>query len=181
MRAQPAWPARLALVLLLLLLSAASLMIWRQLEQDQHERLDERLDYQARSLARQLEGTLHTEVEGLGRIARLWNNLGRLSREDWETEAGAALTDFPAYQSVQWVGADLQMRWLLPLQGNEAARNFRLTADHPNYPLAMQARQTGEQRFSNSFPLVQGGRGFVLYTPLYLRDAQGERQFDGFL
>lgn len=181
MRAQPAWPARLALVLLLLLLSAASLMIWRQLEQDQHERLDERLDYQARSLARQLEGTLHTEVEGLGRIARLWNNLGRLSREDWETEAGAALTDFPAYQSVQWVGADLQMRWLLPLQGNEAARNFRLTADHPNYPLAMQARQTGEQRFSNSFPLVQGGRGFVLYTPLYLRDARGERQFDGFL
>ncbi len=45
----------------------------------------------------------------------------------------------------------------------------------------MQARQTGEQRFSNSFPLVQGGRGFVLYTPLYLRDARGERQFDGFL
>ena len=78
MRAQPAWPARLALVLLLLLLSAASLMIWRQLEQDQHERLDERLDYQARSLARQLEGTLHTEVEGLGRIARLFA-AGRLA------------------------------------------------------------------------------------------------------
>lgn len=181
MRAQHAWPARLALVLLFLLLSAASLMIWRQLEQDQRRRLDDRLDYQARSLARQLENTLHTEVESLGRIARLWNNLGRFSREDWETEATAALTDFPAYQSVQWVGADLQMRWLLPLHGNEAARDFRLVPSHPNYALAMQARQTGEQRFSNSFALVQGGRGFVLYTPLYLRDAQGQRQFDGFL
>lgn len=181
MRAQHAWPARLALVLLFLLLSAASLMIWRQLEQDQRRRLDDRLDYQARSLARQLENTLHTEVESLSRIARLWNNLGRFSREDWETEATAALTDFPTYQSVQWVGADLQMRWLLPLHGNEAARDFRLVPSHPNYALAMQARQTGEQRFSNSFALVQGGRGFVLYTPLYLRDAQGQRQFDGFL
>lgn len=181
MHAKPAWPARLALVLLFLLLSAASLMIWRQLEQDQRARLDERLDYQARSLARQLEGALHSEVEGLSRIGRLWNNLGRLSHEDWETEAAAALTDFPAYQSVQWVDADLQMRWLLPLQGNEAATAFRLTAEHPNYLLAMQAKQTGEQRFSNSFALVQGGRGFVLYTPLYLKNAQGQRQFDGFL
>jgi diguanylate cyclase (GGDEF)-like protein/PAS domain S-box-containing protein len=181
MRAPPVWPARLALAVLFLMLCLASAMLWRQLERDQQERLEERVGYQARSLARQLEGTLHTEVESLGRIARLWNNLGRLSRHDWEEEAELALMDFPAYQAVQWVGPDLQMRWLLPLRGNEAAANFRLTPDHPNYPLAMQARDSGEQRFSNSFQLVQGGRGFVLYTPLYLDDGKGQRQFDGFL
>ena len=181
MRARPVWPARLALAFLFLVLCLASLMLWRQLERDQQARVEERVDYQARSLARQLENTLHTEVESLDRIARLWNNLGRLSRADWEQEAELALTDFPAYQSVQWIGPDLQMRWLLPLRGNEAAANFRLTADHPNYPLAMQAKQTGEQRFSNSFQLVQGGRGFVLYTPLYLEEAQDKHRFDGFL
>lgn len=181
MRAPSAWPARFALALLFVVLSGASLMLWYQLEQSQQERLHERVSYQANALARQLESTLHTEVESLARIARLWNNLGRLYREDWETEAELTLRGFPAYQSVQWVGPDLKMRWLLPLQGNEAAKNFRLTTDHPNYPLAMQARDTGEQRFSNSFQLVQGGRGFVLYTPLYLRDPQGNRKFDGFL
>ncbi|MDD0845113.1 sensor domain-containing diguanylate cyclase [Pseudomonas sp. Gutcm_11s] len=181
MRAPPVWPARLALAFLFLMLCLASVALWRQLELDQQQRLEERIGYQARSLARQLESTLHTEVESLDRIARLWNNLGRLARDDWEQEAELALADFPAYQSVQWVGADLQMRWLLPLRGNEAAANFRLTPEHPNYPLAMQARDSGQQRFSNSFQLVQGGRGFVLYTPLYLQDAQGQRQFDGFL
>ena len=181
MRAPSAWPARFALALLFLILSSASLMLWRQLEQSQQERLHERVSYQANVLARQLESTLHSEVDGLSRIARLWNNLGRLYREDWETEAELALRGFPAYQSVQWVGPDLKMRWLLPLKGNEAAQNFRLAEDHPNYPIAMQARDSGEQRFSNSFQLVQGGRGFVLYTPLYLRDARGNRQFDGFL
>ncbi|MDX5372910.1 MAG: diguanylate cyclase [Pseudomonadaceae bacterium] len=181
MRAQTLWPARLALALLLLVLVAASLTLWQQLERDQQARLDERVAYQARSLARQLESTLYTEVESLGRIARLWNNLGRLSRGAWDTEVLLALSDFPAYQSIQWVDADLRMRWLLPLQGNEAAMHFRLSADHPNHPLAMQARDSGEQRFSNSFQLVQGGRGFVLYTPLYLQDNRGQREFDGFL
>ncbi|RMH83164.1 diguanylate cyclase [Pseudomonas sp. AOB-7] len=180
MPALSAWPARLALALLLVVLSSASVLLWRQLEGERQQRLEERLGYQARSLARQLESTLHLEVASLERIARLWNSLGRLPRASWEEEVAHALRGFPAYQSIQWVGEDLRMRWLLPLAGNEAALNFRLTADHPNYPLAMQARDSGEQRFSNSFELVQGGRGFVLYTPLY-RDEGGARVFDGFI
>lgn len=181
MRASLFWPARIALVLLLLVLCGASLMLWHQLEKEQQVRLRERVAYQAQNLAQQLENVLHSEVEGLGRIARLWNSLGRLYREDWEVETTQTLRAFPAYQAIQWVGPDLKMRWLLPLEGNEAAVGFRLPADHPNYPLVLQARDSGEQRFSNSFELVQGGRGFILYTPLYLRDSQGKRRFDGLL
>jgi len=181
MRARTAWPARLALAFLLLVLCGASLALWRLLEIDQQERLQEHVGYQARTLARQLESNLSSEVESLERIARLWNNLGRLSQNAWEREANLALQGFPAYQAIQWVGPDLQMRWLLPLAGNEAAKHFRLLPEHPNYPLAMQAKSSGEQRLSNSFQLVQGGRGFVLYTPLFLHDARGQRTFDGFL
>jgi diguanylate cyclase (GGDEF)-like protein/PAS domain S-box-containing protein len=181
MRTRSVWPARLALAFLFLVLCGASLLLWRQLESDQQARLAERLDYQARTLARQLESNLRNEVQSLDRIAQRWNKLGRLPREQWEDEVNLALQGFPAYQSIQWIGADLQMRWLLPLKGNEAARDFRLLASHPNYPIAMQARNSGEQRFSNSFELVQGGRGFVLYTPLFIRDAAGTRTFDGFL
>ena len=180
MPASSAWSARLALALLLLVLSAASVLLWRQIEGVQQQRVDERLGYQARSLARQLENTLHLEVASLERIARLWNSLGRLPHAAWDEEVERTLRGFPAYQSIQWVGADLHMRWLLPVAGNEAALNFRLYPEHPNYPLAMEARDTGEQRFSNSFDLVQGGRGFVLYTPLY-REQNGVRMFDGFL
>lgn len=180
MPASSAWPARLALALLLLVLSSASMLLWRQIESVQQQRVDERVGYQARSLARQLESTLHLEVASLERIARLWNSLGRLPRASWDEEVERALRGFPAYQSIQWVGPDLHMRWLLPVAGNEAALNFRLYPEHPNYPLAMEARENGEQRFSNSFDLVQGGRGFVLYTPLY-RELNGSKVFDGFL
>ncbi|MGQ7960476.1 sensor domain-containing diguanylate cyclase [Pseudomonas sp. SP16.1] len=180
MPASSAWPARLALALLLLVLSSASVLLWRQLESDQQQRLEERLGYQARSLARQLDSTLHLEVASLERIARLWSELGRLPRATWEDEVQRALRGFPGYQSIQWLDAELRMRWLLPLAGNEAALRFRLSPEHPNYATAMQARDSGEPRFSNSFELLQGGRGFILYTPLY-REQDGARVFDGFL
>ena len=180
MPASSVWPARLALAFLLVVLSSASVLLWRQIDAVQQQRIDERIGYQARSLARQLESTLHLEVASLERIARLWNSLGRLPQASWGEEVERVLRGFPAYQSIQWVGDDLRIRWLLPVAGNEAALNFRLHPEHPNYPLAMEARESGEQRFSNSFDLVQGGRGFVLYTPLY-RELNGSKVFDGFL
>ncbi|NQD92359.1 diguanylate cyclase [Pseudomonas sp. CrR25] len=175
------WPARSALVALLLVLCTASLMLWQQLLEAQQQRIAERVGYQARSLARQLESSLNDQVDGLRRIAQQWNYRGRIPYDEWTLDSQLVLRHFEGYQSIQWLGADLRMRWLEPLHGNEAAQRFRLTPAHPNFNLAMQAKGSGEPRFSNSFALVQGGRGFILYTPLYIRDTQGERVFDGFL
>lgn len=102
-------------------------------------------------------------MASLERIARLWNSLGRLPQAGWGEEVERVLRGFPAYQSIQWVGDDLRIRWLLPVAGNEAALNFRLHPEHPNYPLAMEARESGEQRFSNSFDLV----GWTRLRPLH--------------
>jgi diguanylate cyclase (GGDEF)-like protein/PAS domain S-box-containing protein len=180
-RPQSPWPARLALAALLLALCLASLLLWRQLLVAQQERIAERVGYQARSLARQLESSLNDQVDGLRRIAQRWNHRGRIPQDEWILDSQSSLAHFKGYQAIQWLGADLRMRWIEPLQGNEAAQHFRLTPAHPNFDLAMQAKGAGEPRFSNSFDLVQGGRGLILYTPLYIRDEQGERLFDGFL
>lgn len=178
---QPAWLVRTTLTLLLLALCGTSLLLWRQLENAQEERIRERVGYQARVLASELETNLIDEVEGLRRMAMLWNHRGRIPRDEWTEDANFALEHFPGYQSIQWMGADLRMRWILPEAGNEAAIGFRLTRNHPNFNLAMQAKASGEAQMSNSFALVQGGRGFVLYTPLYISGDQGDRTFDGFL
>jgi diguanylate cyclase (GGDEF)-like protein/PAS domain S-box-containing protein len=176
-----AWLARTVLALLLLVLCSASVLLWYQLEKAQQERLQERVGYQARTLARQLENTLNNEVESLRRIARLWNRSNRLPESQWQVEANIALEGFNGYQSIQWIGPDLHMRWLLPLEGNEAAQHFVLTPKHPNYPLAMEAKASGAQRLSNSVELVQGGLGFVLYTPLFIQNVDGQPTFDGFM
>ncbi|RJG14359.1 diguanylate cyclase [Pseudomonas cavernicola] len=176
-----AWPARLALALLALLLCGASLLLWHQLKSTEREHVRERVESQARLLTRQLESSLNAQAQDLYRMAQLWNHHGRLSREEWELEARISLQHFRGYQAIQWLGPDLKMRWLLPLEGNQAALHFQLTPAHPNFNLAMQAKARGLASFSNSFSLVQGGRGFILYTPLYIRGEQDRPVFDGFL
>jgi diguanylate cyclase (GGDEF)-like protein/PAS domain S-box-containing protein len=181
LHSHPAWLVRSALVLLLLALCGTSLLLWRQMEDAQQQRIRDRVSYQARTLATALESNLIDEVEGLRRMALEWNHRGRIPRDEWTLEANFALEHFPGYQSIQWMDADLHMRWVQPERGNEAAQGFRLTRNHPNFNLAMQAKASGEAQMSNSFALLQGGRGFILYTPLYISDEQSERTFDGFL
>ncbi|MES2817459.1 MAG: diguanylate cyclase [Pseudomonadota bacterium] len=196
-RPRSPWSVRLVLALLGLALCTASLELARRVEYSQQQRVSERVGYHAQMLARQLEHGLDDQVDGLRRMAYRWNQHGRPTQADWALDANFTLANFPAYQSIQWLDAGLRMRWLLPLTGNEAAQHFQLTQDHPNYNLAMQAKHKGEPHFSHSFELVQGGRGFILYTPLYLRrlpngapngfpngfpnGAMGEPAFDGFL
>jgi diguanylate cyclase (GGDEF)-like protein/PAS domain S-box-containing protein len=181
LRSLPLWSARIALVAILLVLVLASLLLWQQLLSSQQQRIAERVEYQAHSLARQLESSLIEQVDGLARLAILWNYRGRVPRDEWTLDSQFYLKNFKGYQAIQWLGSDLAMRWIEPMQGNEAAQQFRLTPEHPNYPLAMRAKTTGEQSFSNSFSLVQGGRGFIIYTPLFISDEQNQRTFDGFI
>ncbi|MFZ6049073.1 diguanylate cyclase [Pseudomonas sp. CR3202] len=177
----PAWLVRTTLAVLLLALCGTSLLLWKQMDNAQQERIRERVAYQARSLASELENNLFDEVEALRRMALLWNHRGRIPQDEWNLEARLALEHFPGYQSIQWMGADLRMRWVQPEKGNEAALSFRLTRNHPNFNLAMQAKASGQAQLSNSFALVQGGRGLILYTPLYIGGERSEQTFDGFL
>ncbi|GLK87602.1 sensor domain-containing diguanylate cyclase [Pseudomonas turukhanskensis] len=178
---RPAWRARLALVLLAVMLLGASLLLWQKMVTIERAHANERVAAQARLLTRQLEGGLTTQAQDLYRVAELWQHHGRLSRDEWELQARFSLQHFRGYQAIQWADADLRLRWILPMAGNEAAANFQLTPAHPNYLLAMQAKTQGKAVFSNSFELVQGGRGFALYTPLYIQNDRGERTFDGFV
>ncbi|WP_339488858.1 sensor domain-containing diguanylate cyclase [Pseudomonas sp. EL_65y_Pfl2_R95] len=180
-RLSQTWIARFALAVLLSGLYFASLTVWQQMVHDQQQSIAERVSFQAKDLARRLQSSLHDQVEDLDRIAQLWNYRGRVPKDQWLLESQFSLEHFKAYQSIQWLGPDLHMHWVMPVTGNEAALNFVLRPEHPNYSLALRARDTGTAQFSNSFALVQGGRGFVLYTPLYIKNEEGKRIFDGFL
>jgi diguanylate cyclase (GGDEF)-like protein/PAS domain S-box-containing protein len=166
---------------LLVALFVLSGLLWQKLETDQRNFVGERVAVQARTLARQLENRLADQELDLRRLAERWLHEGGLSRADWEREAEFLLRSFPGYQSIQWLGADLRMRWLLPSEGNQAAQDFQLTSEHPTYKVAERARVSARSQLSGSFELLQGGRGLILYVPLYVPDAQSERRFDGYL
>nr|WP_294972266.1 diguanylate cyclase [uncultured Pseudomonas sp.] len=166
---------------LLCVLLLASLWLGHELASSERQRVRERLNYQARALAHQLEATLHEQVQGLNLLAQLWTHHDRIPRSEWELNARFYIDNFAGYQSIQWADPELRIRWVEPLQGNETALNYRLTPLSPGYDAAMAARDTGKPRLSDSIELLQGGRGFALYAPVYLRASDGTLRFDGFM
>lgn len=166
---------------LLCVLLLASTWLGRELLDSERQRVQERLGFQARSLTHQLEANLHEQVQGLNLLAQLWTHHNRMPRAEWELDARFYISNFAGYQSIQWADPNMKVLWAEPVQGNEAALNFQLTPSHPNYATALAARDTGRPHLSDSIELLQGGRGFVLYTPIYLHDANGALHFDGFM
>ena len=172
-------PVHVLLGLLLVALCAASLLLWHTLENEQQARMREQLGLQANSLARQMETRLADQARDLQRLAERWNHEGRMPRQEWERESELLLRDFPGYLSIQWLDADLRLRWQLPR--SEAANPLQLNRQHPDYARAMLARTLGVSQFGDSFELAQGGRGLILYVPLYDRSSSRAARFDGYL
>lgn len=77
---------------------------------------------------------------------------------------------FKGHSQLRSIGAapDLVIKYMFPLEGNEAAigMNFR---NHPKQLEAvLQARDSGNLIFDGPIDLVQGGRGFIARLPIFL-------------
>lgn len=105
---------------------------------------------------------------------------------DLSTDKFAELAQylFKGRSQLRNIGAapDLVIRYMYPLEGNEAAigLNFR---EHPKQLSAvLQARDSGNLIFDGPVDLVQGGKGFIARIPVFLHNKNGpEKIFWGMI
>ena len=75
---------------------------------------------------------------------------------------------------------DLVVEYVHPFEENRSVLGLDYRHLPTQLPSVLKAIEERTGILSGPFDLVQGGRGFVLYTPLY-REQDGTRVFDGFL
>lgn len=156
--------------LFLLLLPFAWLLLWQQqqkvVEAERFQLLQQISRYSAT-----LEGVLRTAVvvtESVRNEIRLNPNqpLNTL-----EQRLALLLADFPLFRSLA-VAPDLVIRYVYPLQGNEAALNV----DYRQLPDQISAIEaTIRQRetlMAGPVRLLQGGTGLVIRSPVFVADQQ---------
>lgn len=169
------WLDLLAPILLLAML-AGSVLLWHGVNQSELAQHRRELNGVASSLGARVENELRGRVSTLGRMAERWVAAGGTPRAQWEVDATAYVRDMPGLISLQWLDPTGQVRWVVPLVGNE-----RLLGTTPNRdPIRLRALQAAraQQRTMLSPPisLIQGGEGLLMFQPLQV----GER-FDGYL
>ncbi|MBD2448201.1 PAS domain S-box protein [Nostoc sp. FACHB-152] len=154
----------------------ALILLWQRLIIEEQKSIKQTVQQQAIAIQTQLTAQLHTRILALERIGKHWQRHSGLEQREWQLQATDYVADFGGYQTLEWVDASLQTRWIFPEVGNKMARNLNLSQE-PQLKAALEtARNLRQTSVSRTIELAQGGQGFLVYVPLWV----GER-FDGFI
>ncbi|MEO7987192.1 MAG: response regulator [Gemmatimonadales bacterium] len=159
--------------------AVATLGLWQALTDRELDLAERSVRDHAGSMAHQLDAGLRFRMMALERFAERWERGGRPERAAWEYAASLDIRDFGAYQGIGWVDPTLRLRWMVPRRGNEASLGTSLEATEPRRAAAVrEALKQDHAVASRTVDLVQGGRGFIAYTPIRL-DGQPEGLISG--
>ncbi|WP_438971927.1 ATP-binding protein, partial [Methylophaga sp.] len=152
-----------------------AILVSFQIQQEQ-QKLQFRVELKARNITSLLNADIDSRFKALKRLAQRWEVNGGTSKEAFLKDAYGYTQDHPGYQAIEWVNSDFIVTWVVPSEGNEAALGLSLPTEPKR--LATLERALDSKRLSVSEPLelIQGGKGFLVYLPLYVN-----QEFDGFI
>ena len=168
----PRWHPILAGVFI----ATISVLLWQAFTARQNEQISQDLRTTAENIETMLNTQIEERIETLERLVSRWEASGGISQEEWQLEVDNILSDQSGYQAIEWVDEDLIVRWVAPVEGNQAVQDLNLALDAARKSILEAALQSGTVTVTPVVDLVQGGQGFLVYAPLF-----PDGHFDGFI
>jgi len=142
------------------------LTVWFLVDADETRQLKSDSLVVAEQVAARLESTISTRLT-IGALIQHELRTGEIvDEEEFARFTRPILGLFPDFQAISWVNEQGVIKWVTPLEGNEAAVNLDLrTLKVPSKTLALAERSETLQ-VTPPIELAQGGRGFVAYLPI---------------
>lgn len=126
-------------------------------------------------LVHEFSENLQLKYAAINRMGKRWE-AGFYNRSSWESDALSYYKDYDNFQALGWVDETFHVRWIVPLKGNEKAVNLNLAFEERRRIALIKAKNKKTTSVTAPIDLVQGGKGFLVYLPLYQ-----ESNFDGFI
>ncbi|MGO1657405.1 MAG: bifunctional diguanylate cyclase/phosphodiesterase [Marinobacter sp.] len=124
------------------------------------------LENQTSNMAHSLEWEFIVHADAIRRMANRLAEDPQTSEREWRKDARNYLKDFRIYQAIEWVDADFTIRWLTPLATNENVLGQNAAFDKQRRTALEAAKSAGNYDISGVIDLLQGGKGFVIYSPV---------------
>ncbi|HEC18533.1 MAG TPA: PAS domain S-box protein [Gammaproteobacteria bacterium] len=157
-------------------LAVLAVILWQSLLAQERSQLEQNIERQRTHLARMIEESVEHQILALVRMARRWEDRGGTPETEWQRDAARHITDQPGLQAIEWIDPSLHVRWIEPLAGNEAALGLDSGFEYRRRWALDMALKQRHIIVTRAIDLVQGGKGFLVYIPLYIDEA-----FDGFM
>src|SRR5579863_436837 len=151
----------------------AVLVLWQMLIGHRNVEIQAATREQASFIKTKTESELRARVLPLERLAGRWEAEGRLDENEMESDAGLAMSGYPAYQAIEWVGPALRVRWAVPERENAPDIGSDL-GDVPGLRAALE-RAIGKNGtvIAPRVVLRRGGQGFLVCVPVHSETVSG--------
>ena len=154
----------------------AALFLWNALKRQEDVHIRRTIELGSTAVKKEFEEVMESRVLSLNRMAGRWETRGGTPEKEWRSDAENYVRDNPDYQAVGWVNPAFEVRWIIPLEGNEKAVGVNLGLEERRRTALKQAQDKNETTVTHAIDLVQGGKGFVVYVPPF-----PDKGFDGFI
>jgi diguanylate cyclase (GGDEF)-like protein/PAS domain S-box-containing protein len=150
--------------------------LWKGLENQEKANRYKLVEAEAKKVTEIIDNDLHNRIKSLKRIVKRWENRGGTPKSEFINDIQAYIIDEPGYQAISWVDKSYHVRWIAPLIGNEAALNLNLAFEEKRRIALEKVKTSRLATLTSPITLVQGGKGFLLYLPIYING-----EFEGIL
>ena len=148
-------------------ISTATLFVWQALIDQERTQIEQMIQLESSNVNNVVAAQLKTRMNALQRMANRWEIRGGTPKREWEFDAQSDVSDDKGFQAIEWADPSFHIRWIVPLAGNEAAQNLNV-AREPRRRIALEAARNRHQvTATRSISLVQGGKGFLAYVPIF--------------
>ncbi len=145
----------------------AALVLWQLLLTNRRVEIQANTKEQALFVKAKTESELSARILSLERLAGRWQEPDRLADQDMESDASLVMSGYPAYQAIEWIDPTFHVVWVEPQRGNERDVDADLGADPRQRAKLEDAIDSGNVTATPPTNLRQGGRGFLVFVPVY--------------
>lgn len=168
---------RLASVLAALAIAASTLLTWDAMRRDEERNHQAHIDRITQAIAQAIDTDLYRKKQILEAMAQRWERAGGIARPIWQADALIQAGDH-GFQAIEMADKQGILRWVVPLEGNEAALGLDLGRDATRRQAlaAARANRGGDSVFTSPLHLVQGGSAILGFRALFI-----DGMLDGYL
>ncbi|PIQ97539.1 MAG: hypothetical protein COV67_03635, partial [Nitrospinae bacterium CG11_big_fil_rev_8_21_14_0_20_56_8] len=145
-----------------------TVFLWQALAQKDILHIEGKIQEIPREFREHLENLMGPQALAIVRMAQRWEYQRPPNRAEWESDARLYVNHYKTFQAVEWVDSDLQVQWVVPLQGNEKARVKNLNDETRRQAAFANARNKKTLTTTRTIHLAQGGIGFLIIHPIFL-------------
>lgn len=151
----------------------ATLILWQALIAGERANIEQAVQLEAANAKFEISRQLQERTQALERMANSWAVQGKPAKEYWEADARLYVEHYGSFQAVEWVDPSFYVRWIVPLEGNEATQNLNLGFEARRRMALEAARKQRQVMVTRTINLKQGGKGFQVYIPIFQQEGFG--------